>query len=59
MLTYKSSGVVGIIKDTLRTNGIKGLYSGSGALVVGNGLKAGVRFMSYDTIKEALRDENV
>ena len=35
------------------------MYSGAGALIVGNGLKAGVRFLTYDSIKEVLRDENV
>ena len=26
---------------------------------MGNGLKAGLRFLTYDTIKEQLRDPNV
>jgi solute carrier family 25 citrate transporter 1 len=43
----------------LKTNGIRGLYSGCGALVVGNALKAGVRFWSYDRLKDALRDDQV
>jgi solute carrier family 25 citrate transporter 1 len=50
--------VVGIIRTTLKTGGITALYSGCGALVVGNGLKAGVRFMTYDSIKELLRDQD-
>ncbi|KAL7420952.1 hypothetical protein Q5752_004906 [Cryptotrichosporon argae] len=50
-----SQGIVGILTDTIKKQGVRGLYSGSGALIVGNGLKAGVRFMTYDSIKELLR----
>ena len=28
-------------------------------MITGNGLKAGVRFLTYDSIKEQLRDSNV
>jgi len=45
-----------IVKSTVRTHGIKGLYSGCSALVVGNATKAGVRFVSYDHFKHALAD---
>ncbi|KAF8877567.1 mitochondrial tricarboxylate transporter [Gymnopilus junonius] len=45
-----------ILKDTLRTKGFSGLYSGCTALVVGNSLKAGVRFVSYDHFKSMLAD---
>lgn len=45
-----------VIQTTFRQNGIKGFYSGCSALVVGNAAKAGVRFLSYDSIKQALRD---
>jgi hypothetical protein len=51
--------ILGILTETLRTRGVQGLYSGAGALIVGNGLKAGVRFMTYDSIKEVLRDDQV
>lgn len=51
--------MIQIVKHTLKTGGVTALYSGCGALVVGNGLKAGVRFMTYDSIKELLRDEQV
>lgn len=46
-----------IVRDTVRQHGIGGLYSGCGALVAGNALKAGVRFLSYDHFKSLLRDE--
>ncbi|ORX37072.1 mitochondrial tricarboxylate transporter [Kockovaella imperatae] len=51
-------GVMSILTDTIKTRGISGLYSGSGAMIAGNGLKAGVRFLTYDSIKELLRDSN-
>ena len=39
--------------------GLGGFYSGVGALVAGNSLKAGVSFLSYDKFKGMLVDENV
>ncbi|PFH45635.1 hypothetical protein AMATHDRAFT_8874 [Amanita thiersii Skay4041] len=45
-----------IIRDTLKTKGVKGLYSGCTALVIGNATKAGVRFVSYDHFKQKLAD---
>jgi len=45
-----------IIRETLRTRGISGLYSGCPALVIGNATKAGVRFLSYDHFKSMLAD---
>ncbi|KAF9040139.1 mitochondrial carrier domain-containing protein [Panaeolus papilionaceus] len=48
-----------IVKNTVRTKGITGLYSGCTALVVGNSLKAGVRFVAYDYFKKQLADKVV
>ncbi|ETW79809.1 mitochondrial tricarboxylate carrier [Heterobasidion irregulare TC 32-1] len=45
-----------VIRNTLRTQGLSGLYSGCTALVIGNSVKAGVRFVSYDHFKAALAD---
>ncbi|KAH0834146.1 mitochondrial carrier domain-containing protein [Lanmaoa asiatica] len=45
-----------IIRTTVREKGITGLYSGCSALVVGNAIKAGVRFVSYDHFKSILAD---
>ncbi|THH06495.1 hypothetical protein EW145_g4042 [Phellinidium pouzarii] len=47
---------VAIIRETLKTKGVIGLYSGCMALVVGNATKAGVRFLSYDHFKHILAD---
>ena len=48
-----------MLADTIRVRGVFGLYSGSGALIAGTGLKAGVRFMTYDTIKGWLTPKEV
>ncbi|KAF9235001.1 mitochondrial carrier domain-containing protein [Melanogaster broomeanus] len=45
-----------IVSTTLREKGITGLYSGCSALVVGNSVKAGVRFVSYNHFKSMLAD---
>ncbi|KAL0952813.1 hypothetical protein HGRIS_007038 [Hohenbuehelia grisea] len=52
----KKEGPIAIIKSTLQTKGITGLYSGCMALVIGNSMKAGVRFVSYDHFKGLLAD---
>ncbi|SGY12748.1 BQ5605_C011g06591 [Microbotryum silenes-dioicae] len=49
-------GIIGIAKNTYARHGIRGFYSGVGALVAGNSLKAGVRFFSYDKFKKMLID---
>ncbi|CAE7195956.1 unnamed protein product [Rhizoctonia solani] len=51
-------GPIAIIRDTWTKHGAKGFYSGCTALVVGNAVKAGVRFLSYDRFKRALADQN-
>lgn len=48
-----------VIKTTFKRSGVSGFYSGCSALVVGNSAKAGVRFLSYDSIKNALVDSEV
>ncbi|KAJ3746967.1 mitochondrial tricarboxylate transporter [Lentinula raphanica] len=45
-----------IVRETLKTKGVTGLYSGCNALVLGNAVKAGVRFLSYDHFKSLLAD---
>uniref|UniRef100_A0A0W0GBM7 Putative mitochondrial tricarboxylate transporter n=1 Tax=Moniliophthora roreri TaxID=221103 RepID=A0A0W0GBM7_MONRR len=52
----KKQAPVTIIKETLKTQGVAGLYSGCMALVIGNAAKAGVRFVSYDHFKSILAD---
>ncbi|KAJ7494645.1 mitochondrial tricarboxylate transporter, partial [Mycena galericulata] len=52
----KKEGPIAIIRETLKTKGVAGLYSGCSALVVGNAAKAGVRFVTYDHFKHLLAD---
>jgi solute carrier family 25 citrate transporter 1 len=51
--------LIAILSNTVKTKGVAGLYSGSGALIAGNGLKAGVRFMTYDSVKDLFRGSDV
>lgn len=48
-----------ITKATYARGGLGAFYSGVGALVAGNSLKAGVRFLAYDKFKQALVDSEV
>jgi hypothetical protein len=52
-------GPIGIIRETIAKKGIKGIYAGCTALVAGNAVKAGVRFLSYDQYKSMLKDADV
>lgn len=56
---YQREPLLTIIRTTIRDKGITGLYSGCSALVVGNAIKAGVRFVSYDHFKSLLADSEV
>ncbi|KAH7411241.1 mitochondrial carrier domain-containing protein [Cadophora sp. MPI-SDFR-AT-0126] len=60
-LGSKTSGKTSIyrlLKNVVKTEGISGLYTGCSTLVVGTAFKAGVRFLTFDTIKQALADDN-
>ena len=48
-----------IVRNTVRDKGITGLYSGCSAVVIGNSVKAGVRFVTYDHFKSMLADAEV
>ncbi|MCO5613599.1 hypothetical protein L7F22_067876 [Adiantum nelumboides] len=47
--------ITNIIRQTFQTRGIPGFYAGCIPMATGNALKAGTRFMVYDTIKDSLR----
>ncbi|EIW67639.1 hypothetical protein TREMEDRAFT_33282 [Tremella mesenterica DSM 1558] len=47
----------GLLRETLAQRGLKGLYAGCTAVVIGNAAKAGVRFTTYDYFKNLLRDD--
>lgn len=46
-----------IVRDTWSAHGITGFFRGAGAMVTGNSAKAGVRFLTYDTIQSLLRPQ--
>ncbi|KAJ1733433.1 hypothetical protein LPJ61_001557 [Coemansia biformis] len=52
--TYR--GPIDCAVTTVRTEGAGGLYRGLAPMLLGNAAKAGVRFLTYDTVKEWLRD---
>lgn len=54
----KAPGLISITQSTYARYGIKGFYSGVGALVAGNAVKAGVRFLAYDEFKKMLVDKD-
>ena len=46
-----------LIRDIVRAEGVSALYTGCTTLVVGTAFKASVRFLTFDSIKNALADE--
>jgi solute carrier family 25 citrate transporter 1 len=50
---------ISLLKETLQQRGVRGLYAGVNAVVIGNALKAGVRFTTYDQFKSMLKDDEV
>ncbi len=46
------------VQKTVRANGIKGLYVGVNTLVLGSFFKSGVRFFTFDAIKNAIVPAN-
>ncbi|KIM95828.1 hypothetical protein OIDMADRAFT_45119 [Oidiodendron maius Zn] len=46
-----------LIRDIARTEGVSSLYTGCSPLVLGTIFKASVRFLTFDSIKNALVDE--
>ncbi|KAF7195562.1 Tricarboxylate transport protein, partial [Pseudocercospora fuligena] len=46
-----------ILQQTISQQGFFGLYTGCSALVAGTAVKAGVRFLAFDSIKNALADD--
>ena len=53
-LCLQSTSPIAVAKETFQTKGVRGFYSGCGALVAGNAVKAAVRFYSYDKFKAML-----
>ncbi|ORX37237.1 putative mitochondrial inner membrane citrate transporter [Kockovaella imperatae] len=45
------------LRETLNQGGTRALYAGCTAVVIGNAVKAGVRFTTYDQFKSLLKDD--
>jgi solute carrier family 25 citrate transporter 1 len=58
-LEGKSQTPLQALRGTLAQRGVGGLYAGCTAVVIGNAVKAGVRFTTYDQFKSLLKDEEV
>lgn len=54
----KFKGPIDCLVKTIKTHGIGAMYTGVSALAIGNAAKAGVRFLTYDQIANALRDKD-
>ncbi|KAI8078950.1 mitochondrial carrier domain-containing protein [Gilbertella persicaria] len=54
----KFAGPIDCLVKTVRTHGVSTIYTGVSALAIGNAAKAGVRFLTYDQIANALRDQD-
>ncbi|KAJ5143304.1 Mitochondrial carrier protein [Penicillium bovifimosum] len=53
----RTSNPLSLIAQVARQEGVGALYTGCTTLIVGTTAKAAVRFVSYDTIRNALADE--
>jgi solute carrier family 25 citrate transporter 1 len=48
-------GPLDVVRSTFADRGVTGFYRGCGPVVAGNALKAGTRFLTYETIRDLLR----
>ncbi|KAL2862460.1 mitochondrial carrier domain-containing protein [Aspergillus lucknowensis] len=51
-----SKNPLAVISQTARQDGIRAVYTGCSTLILGTAFKAGVRFLSFDSIKNVLAD---
>ncbi|RDW74322.1 Tricarboxylate transport protein [Aspergillus mulundensis] len=54
--TTLSRNPLTVILHTARQDGVRAIYTGCSTLILGTAFKAGVRFLSFDTIKNLLSD---
>lgn len=52
-----SSNPFAVITQVARNNGVAAVYSGCSTLITGTAFKAGVRFLTFDTVKDAMADD--
>lgn len=57
LIRLQPIGPYAAFKQTLAERGVRGLYAGCTAVVIGNAVKAGVRFTTYDQFKALLADD--
>ncbi|KAI9261538.1 mitochondrial carrier domain-containing protein [Phascolomyces articulosus] len=55
---YRFKGPIDCLVTTFKQRGFFAIYTGVGALAIGNAAKAGVRFLTYDQIANQLRDKD-
>ncbi|KAH6680027.1 mitochondrial carrier domain-containing protein [Plectosphaerella plurivora] len=55
--TKASGNPLAVIAQVARQDGIRSIYTGCSTLILGTTFKAGVRFLSYDTIRNMLMDD--
>ncbi|KAL6868744.1 CtIP- endonuclease [Amphichorda felina] len=53
-----SKNPLAVILQTARQDGFRAIYTGCSTLILGTAFKAGVRFLSFDAIKNLLADSN-
>lgn len=54
----RKPGVLTILSKVAKEDGVRAIYTGCSTLIVGTAFKAGVRFLTYDSIKNVLADES-
>ncbi|KFA65885.1 hypothetical protein S40285_09205 [Stachybotrys chlorohalonatus IBT 40285] len=54
----KSKSPLTVLAKIVREDGFRAMYTGCSALVVGTAFKAGVRFLSFDSIRNKLMDDD-
>ncbi len=50
----KTQGPIECAVQTVKTKGVRGLYKGLSAMIIGNSAKAGVRFVAYEQYSRAI-----
>ncbi|PVH83884.1 putative tricarboxylate transport protein [Cadophora sp. DSE1049] len=50
--------ILDILRTLVKAEGLAGLYTGCSTLAIGTAMKASVRFLTFDTIKSMLKDNN-
>ncbi|KAG7106824.1 Tricarboxylate transport protein like [Verticillium longisporum] len=52
-----SRNPMAVISQVIRQDGLRGVYTGCSTLILGTTFKAGVRFLSFDSIRNLLMDD--